>query len=37
LFPLLQVMVVLTDSVGRQRRRRSSRSTSFAAFIGGGA
>jgi hypothetical protein len=37
LFPLLQVMVVLTDNVGRQRRRRCSRSTSFVAFIGVGA
>ena len=37
LFPFLQVMVVLTDSVGRQRRRRRSRSIDFAAFIGGGA
>jgi hypothetical protein len=33
----LQVVVTLTDDVGRQRRRKHSRSTDFVAFIVGGA
>jgi hypothetical protein len=33
-FPLLQVTMTLTASVGRQRRKKGSWSTGFVAFIG---